>query len=106
MILRRRGLVVHVSSDAAIAAYPTWGAYGVSKAALDHLARVWAAEVEGTGVRFVSVDPGEMDTRMHAEALPHADRAALASPDAVAEKLVARLRGIEALSNGARVEVS
>src|SRR2546426_12636387 len=43
MILRGRGLVVNLSSDAAIAAYPRWGAYGASKAALDHLARTWAA---------------------------------------------------------------
>src|SRR5262249_43939806 len=39
MALRRRGVVVHVSSDAAVSAYPGWGAYGVSKAALDHLGR-------------------------------------------------------------------
>ena len=50
------------------AAYPRWGAYGVSKAALDHLVRTWAAELAGSGVRFLSVDPGEMDTRMHADA--------------------------------------
>ena len=39
-------------------AYPGWGAYGVSKAALDHLGRIWAAELAGTGVRFLTVDPG------------------------------------------------
>src|SRR6266404_4972594 len=70
MALRGSGLVVHVSSDAAVAAYPRWGAYGISKAALDHLGRIFAAELEGTGVRVVSVDPGEMRTRMHADAVP------------------------------------
>src|SRR5262249_20948414 len=48
MILRRRGLVVHVSSDAAVVPYARWGAYGVSKAALDHLGRILAVELEGT----------------------------------------------------------
>src|SRR5947199_4446239 len=68
MALRGSGLVVHVSSDAAIGAYPRWGAYSVSKAALDHLGRMWAAELSSEGVRFFSVDPGEMDTQMHAAA--------------------------------------
>src|SRR2546421_727847 len=83
---RRRGsgLIVHVSSDAAVAAYPRWGAYGVSKAALDHLNRIWAAELQQAGVRFLSVDPGEMDTAMHAQAMPEADRSQLAQPEAVA----------------------
>ena len=93
MAVRGRGLVVHVSSDAAVAAYPTWGAYGVSKAAQDHLGRILAAELEGTGVRVVSVDPGEMNTRMHADAVPDADPATLAEqPDAVAARLAALMR--------------
>ncbi len=87
MVLRDRGLVVHVSSDAATSAYPRWGAYGVSKAAHDHLIRVWAAELASTGVRFLSVDPGEMDTRMHVDALPDADRSLLAKPADVARRL-------------------
>src|SRR5512144_2420363 len=70
MVLRGSGLVVGISSDAAVSGYPGWGAYGVSKAALDHLLRTWAAELEGTGVRVFGVDPGEMNTRMHAEAIP------------------------------------
>src|SRR5262249_24197614 len=44
MALAGDGLVVHVTSDASVEGYPTWGAYGVSKAAFDHLARTWAAE--------------------------------------------------------------
>jgi NAD(P)-dependent dehydrogenase (short-subunit alcohol dehydrogenase family) len=105
MLLRGRGLVVHVSSDAAVAAYPRWGAYGVSKAALDHLARIWAAELEGTGVRFFGVDPGEMDTAMHAAAMPGADRASLARPADVA-RTVADMIASDAIASGARLEAS
>jgi NAD(P)-dependent dehydrogenase (short-subunit alcohol dehydrogenase family) len=92
MALRGQGLVVHVTSDAASAAYPRWGAYGVSKAALEHLGRIWEAELGPLGVRFLTVDPGEMDTAMHAEAMPEADRAALASPDDVARRVLERIR--------------
>ena len=87
-------------------AYPRWGAYGVSKAALDHLNRSWAAELEGTGVRFLSVDPGEMATRMHAEAMPEADPATLASPETVAARLVALIERAETFPSGTRTEVS
>src|SRR5512132_2370184 len=86
MAVRGRGLVVNVTSDASVSAYPTWGAYSVAKAALDHLGRIWAAEMADTGVRFLTVDPGEMDTAMHAEAMPHADRATLADPRTVADR--------------------
>jgi NAD(P)-dependent dehydrogenase (short-subunit alcohol dehydrogenase family) len=91
MALRGRGLVVHVTSDAATSVYPTWGAYGVSKAGLEHLGRIWAAELEGRGVKFLTFDPGEMDTQMHADAMPEADPATLARPAAVAERLIAQL---------------
>jgi NAD(P)-dependent dehydrogenase (short-subunit alcohol dehydrogenase family) len=50
----------------------------------DHLQRIWAAELEGTGVRFLSIDPGEMDTAMHAAAMPEADRSRLLQPAGVA----------------------
>jgi NAD(P)-dependent dehydrogenase (short-subunit alcohol dehydrogenase family) len=88
MALRGQGTIVHVSSDAAVSAYPRWGAYGVSKAALDHLARSWAAELGAYGVRVLVIDPGEMDTAMHAAAIPEADRASLAQPAAVARRIV------------------
>jgi NAD(P)-dependent dehydrogenase (short-subunit alcohol dehydrogenase family) len=103
MVLRGWGTFVFISSDAAVEAYPTWGAYGASKAALDHLGRIWAAELEGTGVRVVAIDPGEMDTRMHADAVPDADRSALASPDDVARRIVDGLRGVP---SGARVSAA
>ncbi len=106
MALHGRGLVLDVSSDAAVSAYPEWGAYGASKAALDHLGRIWGAELEGTGVRILSVDPGEMDTRMHADAMPDADRASLLDPSIVARRIVALVRGASALPNGSRIEAS
>jgi NAD(P)-dependent dehydrogenase (short-subunit alcohol dehydrogenase family) len=93
MALAGRGLVVHVTSDAATTAYPRWGAYGVSKAALEHLGRIWAAELAEAGVRFLNVDPGEMDTRMHRDAMPEADPAALETPEAVAARFLALLAG-------------
>jgi NAD(P)-dependent dehydrogenase (short-subunit alcohol dehydrogenase family) len=89
MSLRERGDVVFISSDAATNAWPGWGAYGVSKAGVDHLARSFA--VEAPEVRFWSLDPGEMDTAMHAAALPEADPASLRRPAAVARGILALL---------------
>jgi NAD(P)-dependent dehydrogenase (short-subunit alcohol dehydrogenase family) len=106
MALRGRGLVLHVSSDAATNAYPRWGAYGVSKAALDHLSRSFAAELEGTGVRFASIDPGEMDTAMHAAAMPEADSRTLAQPEQVAARIASALLHPAALPNGARLQLT
>lgn len=93
MLLRGRGLVVSISSDAAVAAYPRWGAYGASKAMFDHLTRIWTAELEGSGVRLVSVDPGEMDTDMHAAAMPDAERATLQRPADVAVRIANLIEG-------------
>jgi len=106
MALRRRGLVVHVSSYASVSAYPGWGAYGVSKAALDHLARSWAAELADTGVRVLSVDPGEMNTSMHADAIPDADPATLADPADVAARIADLIAHAERVPSGARVEAA
>ena len=91
MLLRERGMIVNITSDAAREAYPKWGAYSVSKAALDHLTRTWRAELEDSPVRFLTFDPGEMDTQMHAEAMPEADRAKLARPETASLRLVREL---------------
>jgi NAD(P)-dependent dehydrogenase (short-subunit alcohol dehydrogenase family) len=104
MALRERGTIVHISSDASVNAYPTWGAYSVSKAALDHLSRIWAAELGTRGVRSLSVDPGEMDTQMHAAAMPDADRAALARPAQVAARIAALIAS-DGAPNGSRIEL-
>jgi NAD(P)-dependent dehydrogenase (short-subunit alcohol dehydrogenase family) len=86
---RERGgaVVLNVSSDAAINAYPSWGAYGASKAALRHLSDIWNAELATEGVRVLSVDPGDMDTPFHALALPDTDPATLKRPDVAAREL-------------------
>ena len=84
----RGGLIVNISSDAAVNAYPNWGAYGTSKAALLHMTRIWQEELGSIGVRTISFDPGDMDTPLHAAALPGADRAALKSPATSARELI------------------
>lgn len=104
MALRGVGTIVHISSDAAVGAYPNWGAYGASKAALDHMNRTWASELPE--VRFLSVDPGEMDTRMHADALPDADPSTLADPADVAERIVTILAAGERVESGARLRAA
>ena len=80
MKARGRGVIINVTSDAAVTPYPGWGAYGASKAALEHLTRILAVELAGTGVRAFLVDPGDMNTRMHQDAEPGADLSHLPSP--------------------------
>lgn len=65
------GVVINVSSDAAVESYPGWGAYGATKAALDALTGVLAAE--NPDLRFYALDPGDMRTDMHQEAFPEED---------------------------------
>jgi NAD(P)-dependent dehydrogenase (short-subunit alcohol dehydrogenase family) len=105
MVLRGAGTVVHISSDAAMVPYPGWGAYGVSKLGFDHLARIWAAELADTGVRFLSIDPGEMDTAMHAAAMPDADPRQLASPAKVAAAIAKLIGRSHELQSGTRIAV-
>lgn len=83
MIARQSGSIINVSSDAGVVGYPTWGAYGVSKSALDQLTRTWAAELEGTGVRANSVDPGDMNTEMKRASDPQGDPSDWADPESV-----------------------
>ena len=94
---RGSGLIVNVTSDAGVEAYPTWGGYGASKAALEHLSRVLAAEIEGSGVRVFVVDPGDMDTAMHRAAEPGVDLSHLAEPAASSAGIRAATRRIDAL---------
>ena len=67
------GLVINLSSDAAVGGYEGWGAYGSSKAALDLVSKTLASELEADGVGVVSVDPGDMRTQMHQDAFPGED---------------------------------
>jgi NAD(P)-dependent dehydrogenase (short-subunit alcohol dehydrogenase family) len=80
-------VVVNVSSDAGIAAYPRWGAYGASKAALRHLSQIWHQELETDGISVLTLDPGDMDTALHAAAMPDADRSSLTDPATAAGEL-------------------
>jgi NAD(P)-dependent dehydrogenase (short-subunit alcohol dehydrogenase family) len=102
----RGALVINISSDAAVNAYPGWGAYGASKAALAHLTAIWTEEARADGVQFLAVDPGDMDTPLHALAVPDADRSTLKRPEDAAAEIVARLRtalpGSHARSAGER----
>ena len=83
-----RSLVLNVSSDAAVTPYAGWGAYGASKAALAHLSRIWDEELRPHGVAVVAVDPGDMDTPLHALAVPDADPASLKRPRDAARELL------------------
>jgi NAD(P)-dependent dehydrogenase (short-subunit alcohol dehydrogenase family) len=80
MRVRGSGVVINVTSDAAVQAYAGWGGYGASKAALEQLTRILAVELAGTGVRVYLVDPGEMNTRMHRDAEPGVDLSHLPAP--------------------------
>jgi NAD(P)-dependent dehydrogenase (short-subunit alcohol dehydrogenase family) len=93
----RGAVVVNVSSDAAVSAYPNWGAYSASKAALAHLTRIWQEELASEGIRFMAIDPGDMDTPMHALAVPDADRETLRRPEDAALDL---LRAIGLIGRG------
>jgi NAD(P)-dependent dehydrogenase (short-subunit alcohol dehydrogenase family) len=73
LLRARRGLVVNVTSDAAVEAYTGWGGYGSSKAALEHASRILAEELRGDGVGVAIVDPGDMRTDMHQAAFPGQD---------------------------------
>jgi NAD(P)-dependent dehydrogenase (short-subunit alcohol dehydrogenase family) len=81
-----RGIVVNVSSDAAVEAYEGWGAYGAAKAALDQLSAILAAEEPELAV--YAVDPGDMRTEMHQAAFPGEDISDRQEPEAVVPALL------------------
>lgn len=99
-------IVVNISSDAAINAYENWGAYGASKAALHHLSRIWDAELKSDGIDVVSIDPGDMDTPLHALAVPDADRSTLKRPEAAAREIADLIAALTAGSAKVLAEVS
>lgn len=105
-VLRGSGLVLGVSSDAATAPYPTWGTYGASKAAFDQLLAVLAAELASSGVHVLCVDPGEMDTQMHADAVPDADPSTLSPPDRVAACVARLIQQPDLFPSGTRVSAA
>ena len=79
--------IINISSDAAVTPYENWGAYGASKAALRHLSRIWDLELAVEGIRVTAVDPGDMDTPLHALAVPNADRSTLKRPESAAREI-------------------
>jgi NAD(P)-dependent dehydrogenase (short-subunit alcohol dehydrogenase family) len=101
MLAAGSGSVINVSSDAGVVGYPGWGAYGVSKAAVDQMTRIWASELEGSGVLVNSVDPGDMAT-----ALPDDDPATLARPEDRTEVFVRLAGGVAAGVQGQRLEAA
>ncbi|MGH3510299.1 MAG: SDR family oxidoreductase, partial [Nocardioidaceae bacterium] len=82
----RHGRVLNVTSDAAVEAYPGWGGYGSSKAALEQLTRILAEEEPLLHV--YAVDPGDMRTRMHQDAFPGEDISDRPEPSTVVPGLV------------------
>lgn len=83
----RGAIVLNVSSDAAVSPFPRWGAYGASKAALHHMSRIWSEELTAEGVAVLSLDPGDMDTPLHAIAVPDEDPSQLKRPETAAREL-------------------
>ena len=98
----RPALVVNISSDAAVTPYERWGAYGASKAALLHMSRIWDQELQAHGVRVEAIDPGDMDTPLHALAVPDADPTDLKQPAEAAREIVAF---IEAFTQGVGAKI-
>lgn len=92
-LLRRSpaGRAVFVSSGSPHSCKPYWGAYAASKAALEAMVRVWAAEVASFGIRANILDPGRLRTNMRAQAMPGENPLTLETPDVVAPHVVAML---------------
>jgi NAD(P)-dependent dehydrogenase (short-subunit alcohol dehydrogenase family) len=90
-VLAPGACVVNVTSDAAVEAYEGWGGYGSSKAALEQVTRVLAAE--HPELRIVAVDPGDMNTQLHQEAFPGEDISDRQPPEASVPGLLAIVSG-------------
>ena len=84
MLERNAGSIINVTSEAGNTGYAGWGAYGISKFAVEGLTETWADELNHTNVRVNMVDPGEMDTEMHRLAVPDCDYP-LAKPEDVVD---------------------
>jgi NAD(P)-dependent dehydrogenase (short-subunit alcohol dehydrogenase family) len=90
LLVASRGVLMTISSDAAVEHYPGWGLYGASKAGLDHVTLTYA--VENPELTAYAVDPGEMRTEMHQAAFPGVDITDRPLPDTVPPRLLALLR--------------
>ncbi len=85
------GTVINVTSDAAVEAYPGWGGYGSSKAALNQLSAILAEE--HPALRIYAVDPGDMRTQMHQDAFPGEDISDRPPPEESVPGLLRLLEG-------------
>lgn len=103
LLAAEAGRAVFVTCEAATEPRAYWGAYGATKAGLEHLVRCWAAEVATTRLRVNLFDPGVVVTRLRREAMPGEDAAALARPEDVAPGIAA-LCDVGETRHGARVE--
>ena len=90
-LVSRRGRIVNISSDAAVEAYEGWGGYGSSKAALDHITAVLAAEQPE--LRVYAFDPGDMRTDMQQQAFPGEDISDRPTPESVVPALLRLVHG-------------
>ena len=90
-LLSSQAAILNITSDAAVEAYEGWGGYGSSKAALEQLTRVLAAE--HPELRVYSVDPGDMRTRMHQDAFPGEDISDRPPPEQSVPGLLALIDG-------------
>jgi len=90
-VLEDGGVIVNITSDAAVENYAGWGGYGSSKAALEQLTNVLAAELPG--VRVYWADPGDMRTRMHQEAFPGEDISDIPAPETSVPGLLSLIEG-------------
>ncbi|MBB4825058.1 NAD(P)-dependent dehydrogenase (short-subunit alcohol dehydrogenase family) [Sporosarcina luteola] len=84
MLERNDGAIINVTSEAGHTGYAGWGAYGISKFAIEGLTETWADELRHTNVRVNMIDPGEMNTEMHRLAVPDCDYP-LANPEDVVD---------------------
>ncbi|MDV2686338.1 SDR family oxidoreductase [Alkalihalophilus lindianensis] len=104
MLTRGIGKIISLTSETGRIGYAEWGAYSVSKFALEGLAAVWTEELTDTGVAMVLVDPGEMDTAMHEIAVPDCDYE-LMSPEEVATAFDYLIEANPSKVHGKRFEV-
>jgi NAD(P)-dependent dehydrogenase (short-subunit alcohol dehydrogenase family) len=104
LLAASKGTVVNITSDAAVEAYEGWGGYGSSKAALEHLSAILAAEHPELRVRWV--DPGDMRTEMHQDAFPGEDISDRPLPESVVPQLVALIGSHEPSGRARLAEVT
>jgi NAD(P)-dependent dehydrogenase (short-subunit alcohol dehydrogenase family) len=103
MLAQNEGAIINVTSEAGHVGYAGWGAYGISKFAVEGLTQTWADELKSTNIRINMVDPGEMDTEMHALAVPECDYE-LADPNEVVDVFLYLASDISKGVNGQRIE--